>query len=100
MSAAPQLHQRPAVLYWLTRGVLLESIRRRELSIVMLFMGLFLAGTAVFDGAHRATVLGLLWGYPFLVQGLGWSTGGASTTTPLLCFSASATKGSSVSVPI
>jgi len=42
-----QLHQRPAILYWLTRGVLLESIRRRELSVVMLFMGLFLAGTIV-----------------------------------------------------
>lgn len=32
-----------------------------------------------FVSQFSATVFALLWGYPFLVQGLGWSTGGAST---------------------
>jgi MFS family permease len=32
-----------------------------------------------FTSQFSATVFALLWGYPFLVQGLGWSTGGAST---------------------
>ena len=32
-----------------------------------------------FTSQFAATVFGLLWGYPFLVQGLGWSTGAAST---------------------
>ncbi|CAB4917188.1 unannotated protein [freshwater metagenome] len=32
-----------------------------------------------FVSQFSATVFALLWGYPFLVQGLGWSTSGAST---------------------
>jgi len=32
-----------------------------------------------FTSQFSATVFSLLWGYPFLVQGLGWSTGAAST---------------------
>lgn len=32
-----------------------------------------------FTSQFSATVFALLWGYPFLVQGLGWSTRGAST---------------------
>lgn len=32
-----------------------------------------------FTSQFSGTVFALLWGYPFLVQGLGWSTGGAST---------------------
>jgi hypothetical protein len=32
-----------------------------------------------FVSQFSVTVFALLWGYPFLVQGLGWSTGGAST---------------------
>lgn len=32
-----------------------------------------------FVSQFSATVFTLLWGYPFLVQGLGWSTSGAST---------------------
>lgn len=32
-----------------------------------------------FVSQFSSTVFALLWGYPFLVQGLGWSTGGAST---------------------
>ncbi len=32
-----------------------------------------------FTSQFSATVFALLWGFPFLVQGLGWSTGGAST---------------------
>lgn len=32
-----------------------------------------------FVSQFSATVFALLWGYPFLVQGLGWTTGGAST---------------------
>ncbi|MFC7361702.1 MFS transporter [Nocardioides astragali] len=32
-----------------------------------------------FVSQFSATVFTLLWGYPFLVQGLGWTTGGAST---------------------
>ena len=32
-----------------------------------------------FVSQFSATVFALLWGYPFLVQGLGWSAGGAST---------------------
>lgn len=32
-----------------------------------------------FTSQFSATVFALLWGYPFLVQGLGWSTSGAST---------------------
>lgn len=32
-----------------------------------------------FTSQFSATVFALLWGYPFLVQGLGWSSGGAST---------------------
>ena len=31
-----------------------------------------------FVSQFSATVFALLWGYPFLVQGLGWSAGGAS----------------------
>ena len=31
-----------------------------------------------FTSQFAATVFALLWGYPFLVQGLGWSAGGAS----------------------
>jgi sugar phosphate permease len=31
-----------------------------------------------FVSQFSATVFALLWGYPFLVQGLGWSSGGAS----------------------
>ena len=32
-----------------------------------------------FTSQFSATVFALLWGYPFLVQGLGWTPGGAST---------------------
>ncbi|WP_322921037.1 MFS transporter [Nocardioides renjunii] len=32
-----------------------------------------------FVSQFSSTVFALLWGYPFLVQGLGWSTGAAST---------------------
>jgi sugar phosphate permease len=32
-----------------------------------------------FASQFSATVFALLWGYPFLVQGLGWTTGAAST---------------------
>ncbi|MDZ5663165.1 MFS transporter [Nocardioides sp. S-58] len=32
-----------------------------------------------FVSQFSSTVFALLWGYPFLVQGLGWSTGSAST---------------------
>ena len=32
-----------------------------------------------FVSQFSGTVFALLWGYPFLVQGLGWTTGGAST---------------------
>ncbi|WP_307861913.1 MFS transporter [Nocardioides sp. SYSU D00065] len=32
-----------------------------------------------FTSQFSGTVFALLWGYPFLVQGLGWSSGGAST---------------------
>ncbi len=34
----------PKVISWLVRGVFLESIRRREISVVLLFMGLFFLG--------------------------------------------------------
>lgn len=46
MSAHLVTHTRHT-LYWLIRGVLLESIRRRETSVVLLFMGLFLVGSVV-----------------------------------------------------
>lgn len=38
---------RPSTIYWLMRGVLLESIRRRETSVVALFMGLFAVGAVI-----------------------------------------------------
>ncbi len=42
------------VLYWLCRAVFLEAIRRREISAVLLFMGLFIVGaiTSRFVGSE------------------------------------------------
>lgn len=43
-----------SVLYWICRAVFLEAIRRREISAVLLFMGLFIIGaiTARFVGSE------------------------------------------------
>lgn len=42
--AASSVSMQPRVLPWLVKGVFLESIRRREISVVLLFMGLFFLG--------------------------------------------------------
>lgn len=54
MSLAKHSDRSQSVLYWLCRGVFLETIRRREISVVLLFMGLFIIGaaTARFVGAE------------------------------------------------
>lgn len=53
MSAVNLSEKSSSVIYWLCRGVFLETVRRRELSVVLLFMGLFIVGaaTARFVGA-------------------------------------------------
>ncbi len=54
MSASASAVKSSAVMYWLCRGVFLEAVRRREISVVFLFMGLFIVGaiTARFVGAE------------------------------------------------
>lgn len=54
MSALTGSDRSRSVVYWLCRGVFLETIRRREISVVLLFMGLFIIGaaTARFVGAE------------------------------------------------
>lgn len=54
MTSLPARHSSNSVLYWLCRSVFLEAIRRREISTVLLFMGLFIIGaiTARFVGAE------------------------------------------------